>query len=234
MGGLTLLEVKLDDDFPDLIECEWVSYETPYNGFFQLYCPTTGNGPNARAESMKESTERQLAWHKEDPTSIWLEVVDNESGKVVGAAQWNIHSSNPYPNGIEDTDAFWWPDGEGRKFASMALEQWYAPRGQRMRKPHILLNICFVHPEWRRRGAGSMLVNWGVQKANELKLDTFIEAAEPGIPLYLKHGFEVNDYHWIDPKLENPSEQWKELKEKLPPIRWAFMHRRAPSMARED
>lgn len=70
-----------------------------------------------------------------------------------------------------------------------------------------------------------MLVNWGVQKADELGLETFIEAAEPGVPLYLRHGFQVVDYHWIDPKVEEPSEEWKRLKEKIPPIRWAFMRR---------
>lgn len=126
-----------DEEFTELIQCEWTSYETPYNGFFQLYCPTTGTGTNARSESMKESTDRQLAWHKDDKTSVWIKVVDKDSGQVVGGAQWNIHHSNPYPNGVEDTDAFWWPEGEGRRFASMALEQWYGPRAERMGKSHV-------------------------------------------------------------------------------------------------
>ncbi|KAL9578079.1 MAG: hypothetical protein Q9212_005948 [Teloschistes hypoglaucus] len=235
MPALRLLEVKSDEEFTELIECEWLSYEQPYNGFFQLYCPTTGTGPNARAESMRESTDRQLAWHREDPTSSWLKVVDDDhSGKVVGAAQWNIHHSNPYPNGVEENDAFWWPEGEERRFASKALEQWHRPREARMSKPHVLLNICFVLPEYRRCGAGSMMVKWGVQKADELKLETFIEAAEPGIPLYLKQGFELVDYHVIDPTVEDPSERWKELKERLPPVRWAFMRRSATGVAKGD
>ncbi|KAL9003985.1 MAG: hypothetical protein Q9188_003170 [Gyalolechia gomerana] len=223
--ALKLSEVNLDHEFNELIECEWISYESPYNGFFQIYCPTVGPGPNPRQASMKESTERQLAWHKDDPTSTWLKVVDKESGKVVGGAQWNVYLENPYPDGVEHTDAFWWPEGEGRKYASMALEQWYTPRGKRMNKPHILLNICFVHPAHRRRGVGSLLVSWGVQRADELDLEVFIEAVEPGVPLYLKHGFRVIDQHWVDPKVPNPSEEWIQLKEKIPPIPWTFMWR---------
>lgn len=68
-------------------------------------------------------------------------------------------------------------------------------------------------------------MDWGVRQADELDLEVFIEAAEPGVPLYLKHGFRVVDHHWIDPKVANPSKEWILLKEKIPPIRWTFMWR---------
>lgn len=88
-----------------------------------------------------------------------------------------------------------------------------------------VLNICFVHPDHRRRGVGSLLVKWGIQKADELGLETFIEAAEPGVPLYLSHGFGAMDEFCIDPKVPEPSLEWKQLKERIPPIRWIFMWR---------
>ncbi|KAL8788973.1 MAG: hypothetical protein Q9213_001382 [Squamulea squamosa] len=223
--GLLFQQVTSDDDFNELIECEWTSYETPYNGFKEIYCPTLGTGPNAREESMNECRERQLADHKADATSHWFKVVDSNSGQIVGGAQWNIYHENPYVNGVGHIEATWWPEGEGRKFASMGMDQWFAPRGKRMNKPHILLALCFVHPAHRRRGAGSLLLKWGTQKADELDLDTFIEAARPGIPLYLTHGFKEVEEYWIDPKIEDPSEEWKQLKEKIPPIPWMFMWR---------
>ncbi|KAI4266606.1 MAG: hypothetical protein L6R38_008649 [Xanthoria sp. 2 TBL-2021] len=223
--GLLLQPVTSDDDFKELIECEWTSYETPYNGFKEIYCPTLGTGPNAREESMKECRERQLADHKGDATSHWFKVVDSDSGQIVGGAQWNIFHENPYVNGVGHIEATWWPEGEGRKFASMGMDQWFGPRGKRMNKPHVLLAICFVYPAHRRRGAGSLLLNWGIQKADELDLETFIEAARPGIPLYSSHGFREVEEYWIDPKVEEPSEEWKQLKEKIPPIPWTFMWR---------
>ena len=135
--GLLLQPVTSDDDFKELIECEWTAYETPYNGFKEIYCPTLGTGPNARQDSMKECRERQLADHKEDSTSHWYKVVDSDSGQIIGGAQWNIYHENPYLNGVGHTEATWWPEGEGRKFASMGMDQWFGPRGKRMNKPHI-------------------------------------------------------------------------------------------------
>lgn len=38
-----------------------------------------------------------------------------------------------------------------------------------------------------------MLLNWGLQKANELQLPAYLEASSTGKPLYLKHGFEEVD-----------------------------------------
>ncbi|KAL8708173.1 MAG: hypothetical protein Q9220_006934 [cf. Caloplaca sp. 1 TL-2023] len=220
-----LLEISSADEFIELIRCQWESYETPFNGFFQIYCPTVGTGPNARLDSMEESTERQWEWHKDDKTSHWLKVVDIETDQVIGGAQWNVYQDNPYVDGMEPLEPYWWPEGEARAYISMALEQWYAPREQRMKKPHVLLNICFVHPDFRRRGAASLLMDWGLHKADELGLESFIEAAMPAIPLYLKHEFKVMDYSWIDPVVSKPSEEWKRLREKIPPIQWAFMSR---------
>lgn len=135
--GLLLQPVTSDDDFKELIECEWTAYETPYNGFKEIYCPTLGTGPNAREESMKECRERQLAEHKGDATSHWFKAVDSDSGQIVGGAQWHVYQENPYVNGMEHIEATWWPEGEGRRFASMGMDQWFGPRGKRMNKPHV-------------------------------------------------------------------------------------------------
>lgn len=87
----------------------------------------------------------------------------------------------------------------------------------------IVLKICFVHPAHRCRGVGSLLVDWGIRQADELDLEIFIEAATPEVPLYLQHGFLEIDDRWLDPKVPDPSDEWKKLKEKISPIRWTFM-----------
>lgn len=82
---------------------------------------------------MRESTERQLTWHKEEWTSKRLKVIDTESE----GAQWNAYLETPYPNGVEHSDGSWWREGEGWRYPSVVLEQWYAPRGERKNKHHI-------------------------------------------------------------------------------------------------
>ena len=54
-----------------------------------------------------------------------------------------------------------------------------------------MLYVLYVHPDYRRRGAGNLFMEWGTRKADELGLNSYIEASEMGKMLYLKHGFEV-------------------------------------------
>lgn len=90
-----------------------------------------------------------------------------------------------------------------------------------------MLEICFVHPSHRRRGAGSQLVDWGVQKADALGLEAFIEATEDGKPMYERHGFIVmNDIYLTTPMREDGSEEYKALYESLRlPVRGYLMWR---------
>lgn len=92
-------------------------------------------------------------------------------------------------------------------------------------KNFAVLNICFVHPEHRRRGAASKLVEWGTNTADELGVESFVESTEDGRPLYLRHGFHVTNEFDLAPKKENPGEEWKKLDKKLRPMHGYFMWR---------
>lgn len=103
-----------------------------------IFSPIHGTGPTAREDSFKASKDYHLQWHNADPASHWLKVVDTDTGMVIGAAQWHIHESDPFANLSEKPiSAYWWPEGEGRAYAEAALEQWFAPRAERMKKPHL-------------------------------------------------------------------------------------------------
>ena len=66
---LDVSQVSEDADFDELARVERASYEQPYCGLIRLFFPIFGDGPEARAAALKESTERQLRWHRGDPTS---------------------------------------------------------------------------------------------------------------------------------------------------------------------
>jgi GNAT superfamily N-acetyltransferase len=53
-----------------------------------------------------------------------------------------------------------------------------------------------THPEHQRRGAGSMLVKWGTDIADNLGLKAFVQASRLGKHLYESHGF-VDKEGWI-------------------------------------
>ena len=52
------------------------------------------------------------------------------------------------------------------------------------------LHICFTHPDFRRRAAGQMLMQWGCDLADALALPGYIEASKEGNFLYKTFGFE--------------------------------------------
>ena len=51
------------------------------------------------------------------------------------------------------------------------------------------LRICYTDSEYRRRGAGGMMVKWGCSVADLLGLPGWIEATEEGNFLYKALGF---------------------------------------------
>ena len=81
-----------------------------------------------------------------------------------------------------------------------------------------VLDICFVHPEYRRRGIGRLLMAWGVNKADEMGLESYIDATEAGIPLYEMCGYVKASRVDFNASKDEPSPQWNKLQEELLPF----------------
>ncbi|TRX98937.1 hypothetical protein FHL15_000279 [Xylaria flabelliformis] len=201
----TVQQVQSESDLEEVIALYCVSYETPFNAFYVL---TRGDtGPD-------EHLQRQTKWHKEDPTSCWIKVLDDNTGQAIAAAQWLVRTEglNPYADGqAPDEIITWWSEGERRRFAERMYAQWGDHRPVKMRKPHLFLNACFVHPDHRGRGAGRMLVQWGVDKADSLGIEMLTEATDEGKPLYAKYDFVLLNTFYLRSEVPNPSPQWKDL-----------------------
>lgn len=80
--------------------------------------------------------------------------------------------------------------------------------------------MCFVLPEYRRRGVGSLIMNWGVKKADELQLDSFLESTDLGGALYRNFGFIEVDRTEVDMTISDPSEEWKDMEKQNLPMAW--------------
>jgi predicted N-acetyltransferase YhbS len=51
------------------------------------------------------------------------------------------------------------------------------------------LDTVATHPDYQRRGAGSMLVKWGCELADVEGVAAYVDASKNGAPLYAKFGF---------------------------------------------
>lgn len=73
----------------------------------------------------------------------------------------------------------------------------------------------FTHPDYRRQGVADKLMQWGVEKADELGLEMWLNATPGAIALYKKHGFVPLQENNLVPTTENPSSEWNEFKDGL-------------------
>ena len=62
----------------------------------------------------------------------------------------------------------------------------------------IELNALNTLPMYQRRGVGSMLMKWGIDKLEEMKVPGFIVSTDQGFGLYLKHGFKEMERWEVD------------------------------------
>lgn len=53
-------------------------------------------------------------------------------------------------------------------------------------------------PAFQRKGAGKLLLEWGIKIADELGLPTYLESSQEGFGLYKRHGFEEVDVFDLD------------------------------------
>jgi GNAT superfamily N-acetyltransferase len=71
------------------------------------------------------------------------------------------------------------------------------------------LDILAVHPDMQRKGFGSALLEWGLKQALENGERVYLEATEPGYPLYVKRGFvEIGSFTVRDSSIVMPYMIW--------------------------
>ncbi|KAJ3951994.1 hypothetical protein N0V92_011578 [Colletotrichum tropicale] len=205
--GLVLLEVKTDEEFVPLIAALREGFANPDTAVWRLFMGDwRPDDPAAREGALAEATARMRAEHRADPTSTWLKVVDDETGQIVAGGRWSFFERggpNPY-DGHREVGATWFPE---------------------------VLNILFTIPEYRRRGAASLVMDWGVGRADCMGLDIYVEASEGGKPLYEKYGFKAieESYYEVDEKRLPPPrdiELRKEAVKQLSPFRrWSMLRK---------
>ena len=74
-----------------------------------------------------------------------------------------------------------------------------------------------VHPNHRRRGIGSLLMNIGILRADELNLECWMEASAMGKPLYQKFSFRTVNTIVLDTENSSSSDEWRRCAYEMTP-----------------
>ncbi|OQU98400.1 hypothetical protein CLAIMM_04194 [Cladophialophora immunda] len=57
-------------------------------------------------------------------------------------------------------------------------------------KPYVYLAAVGTSPKYQKQGAASLLVQWGLERADDRGLPAYVESAPAALRLYEKHGFK--------------------------------------------
>jgi len=63
-----------------------------------------------------------------------------------------------------------------------------------------VLDLLVTDPKYQGQGAGSMLIKWGLDIADELHVPAYLESSRVGHKLYGKFGFRDIDTLYLAPK----------------------------------
>ncbi|GAB1739527.1 hypothetical protein NU219Hw_g4479t1 [Hortaea werneckii] len=120
--------------------------------------------------------------------SHWFKAVDVASGEMVGFVKWQ----EPRPEGMElETDLPEWPAEADKRVCDETFGEWGRKRRELMgKRGHWYLEIIATHPQHQGRGAGSMMINWGLERADQDNVEAYLEASPEAVSLYEKLGFE--------------------------------------------
>lgn len=180
------VEDATDADVPIMMHIDNAAYEGSA-GLSLLY-------PNGRSPDTLALQERNvLEEMREDPSVRNIKVIstDDDSEKLIAFARWRLyHGSNlQYLNAI--------PSGKPAmpEADPAGLAMWNdMVRKRRIehigRTPHCYLSNLATHPEYRGRGAGTALIRWGCEVADNHGVPAFVQSSPAGYQAYKKCGFE--------------------------------------------
>lgn len=107
---------------------------------------------------------------------------------LVGFAKWVVPGA-PY----EDLPKLeeWPKDGDqafADKFFGAMSDSHKKIMGDR---PHWYLELIVVKKEYQGKGAGGLMIRYGVEKADEAEVEAYLDASPSGRPVYERYGFKV-------------------------------------------
>lgn len=133
-----------------------------------------------------------------DPHARFLIVADS-SDKPIAFAKWvaPLPPGTPPPPLPEESE---WPEDGDPKLAVVFFRELAARHAEIMgQRRHWYLEIIVTRGDYQGRGAGGMMMQWGVQEADKDGVESYLDATPEGKPLYERFGFEsVDEWPFFD------------------------------------
>ncbi|KAI4659442.1 uncharacterized protein J4E78_005870 [Alternaria triticimaculans] len=168
----------------------------------EVFRPTVNKILYARREPSQETLDKVTEDIRDGITNkgiLYVKCVDTSTGEIIACARWRY--VKPKEEGAkertwEEVDAGLtvpppYEESDPEMFAELFNLFNSNKREILERRAYYVLDTLVTLPQHGRRGAGSMLVRWGCEKADEVGVEAFLEASPMGAPMYARHGFQA-------------------------------------------
>ena len=166
--------------------------------------PITESSLRRIAEDKRKDLAKPNTWH-------W-KIVDTDSqpsqddpkgngGRTIAVAVWSMHNmqeegsneASSVPAEVADTSPGYLPPELRLDALKSLFDPLRAAQDEIMgtTKSYFMLNSLATHPDHQRRGAGKILLDWGVKKADDEHLITYLDCSSVARPMYEKAGFKL-------------------------------------------
>lgn len=152
---------------------------------------------------------KALAEEIHDPNSHFITITDTTNSSdssqeppLIAFAKWvSPHplDTKPVPSTPIPTEDEWPSDGDPK--LAMVFFQKLADMHQQIMQDrrHWYLEMIVTRAAHQGRGAGAMMMEWGVQRADEDGVECYLDATPEGKPLYGRYGFvDVETWRFFD------------------------------------
>ncbi|KAF1845592.1 uncharacterized protein K460DRAFT_366449 [Cucurbitaria berberidis CBS 394.84] len=175
-----------ESDFADFVRIQMAAFAGG-GGITSLLTPTP-----LPFDYVQKSIDKHIKSWRDEPDVHYLKVIDTDlGGKMIAGGKWRVNEKERTEEQIQSMLPIPGIDEEGRPGAQDFM--WFLTRARREymgRKPFYFLHILVTDPEHHRRGAGAMLIAWGLKKADNAQLPSYLESSPMGRPLYARMGFK--------------------------------------------
>jgi GNAT superfamily N-acetyltransferase len=167
----------------------------------EVFRPTVNKILYARGEPSQKTLDQVREDIRDGITNkgiLYLKCVDTSTGVMIAGARWRY--VKPKERGAKERT---WEEVDAGLVIPPPFEESHPEMFESLFKlfnankrdilgtrPYYVLDTLVTLPAHERRGAGSMLVQWGCEKADEAGVEAFLEASPMGAPMYARHGFQ--------------------------------------------
>ncbi|KAF4450688.1 GCN5-related N-acetyltransferase (GNAT) domain-containing protein [Fusarium austroafricanum] len=143
--------------------------------------------PNTRAPDLINLLQK-------NPACRWAKVVDTDLGEaedqMIAFSSWYLWETTP----TEEQHSF--PSQRGPRSNAEACELFFG--GMNKMRVNYMKGTPYAYPKHQRRGAASLLLEYGLKESDRLGIPACLESSAEGRKLYEKFGFEEVDRLTVD------------------------------------